>query len=486
MFLGQLELSRRESESAADSALAITDYRRIATHEWIATLVFTDLLGAIVISLLIFGVHVETLSFGSKQLWAALGGFVIAWMLASHSRGLYRRETLFASRRTLLIKVTATCALAFGLILLLGFGLKVIGGVSRVWLLAWAASAFVWVLFVRLAAHRRLETRLREGCCLDRVLVLGGSLDAAGRAADILETESGYQIRVVATAEIADVSSKPLIDIVETEIRRGRIDRVFVTEYDGLFVQTNALIARLTQFAVDVTLLPELRGLQVPFLRVARIGMLPTFDVVCRPLTSSQAMIKRLEDVILAGTFLILSFPVLLLIALAVKLDSRGPVFFRQARLGFHDRVFHVWKFRTMYHEENTQGPFRQTSKNDSRVTRVGFWLRKTSLDELPQLFNVIRGEMSIVGPRPHAVSMTTEGRPLHAVLDSYASRHRIKPGITGWAQVNGCRGEVNAEEKLRQRVRLDCQYIENWSIALDAWIILRTIRLVVTDQHAY
>jgi polysaccharide biosynthesis protein PslA len=128
----------------------------------------------------------------------------------------------------------------------------------------------------------------------------------------------------------------------------------------------------------------------------------------------------------------------------------------------------------------------RQTSRDDDRVTRLGRILRRTSLDELPQLFNVISGEMSIVGPRPHAQTMTTAGLPLNAVIDVYASRHRIKPGITGWAQVNGCRGEVNTAAKLRQRVNLDCFYIENWSIAFDAWIIFRTIGLALFDKDAY
>jgi len=180
----------------------------------------------------------------------------------------------------------------------------------------------------------------------------------------------------------------------------------------------------------------------------------------------------------------------MLLIALAIKFDSRGPVFFRQTRLGFHDKAFKVLKFRTMRADASQgaeTGPvLRQTSRDDDRVTRLGRILRRTSLDELPQLFNVISGEMSIVGPRPHAKTMTTAGLPLHAVLDVYASRHRIKPGITGWAQVNGCRGEVTTEAKLRQRVTLDCYYIENWSVALDAWIIFRTIGLALFDKDAY
>jgi Undecaprenyl-phosphate glucose phosphotransferase len=452
----------------------------------VAALICADIFGAIVLSFIIFTVYAEPLSYARTQLWAGFGGFIIAWGLASHSQGLYERATMLAGRRRLLMRAIATCALAFGLIMLLAFGLKLIGGVSRFWLLASAASACLWVLVVRLLFRQHLETLLRNGYCLDRALILCGSIRTGHLARDAVERESRGQIRVTAMEPIPGVSGGPSLAFVEAAIRSGSIDRVFVAGFDEQVAETNTLLGRLAQLAVDVTLLPNFQGLRAPSLRVASIGMLPAVDVACRPLSPVQAAIKRTEDLVLGGVILLLAAPVMLLIALMVKLDSRGPVFFRQTRLGFHDKAFDVWKFRTMYPDVEDGGVLRQTSRDDDRVTRIGRILRRTSLDELPQLFNVLSGKMSIVGPRPHATTMTTAGLPLHAALEGYSSRHRIKPGITGWAQVNGCRGEVNTGGKLQQRVKLDCYYIDNWSIALDAWIILRTIRLVVFDKDAY
>jgi polysaccharide biosynthesis protein PslA len=145
-----------------------------------------------------------------------------------------------------------------------------------------------------------------------------------------------------------------------------------------------------------------------------------------------------------------------------------------------------VWKFRTMYHNARDERAVQQTSRYDRRVTRVGRILRRFSLDELPQLINVIQGDMSVVGPRPHALGMTSVGLPMTEVLEEYAARHRLKPGITGWAQVNGCRGEVDSHEKLRRRVALDCYYIDNWSLSFDLWVIVRTMALLLFDEGAY
>jgi Undecaprenyl-phosphate glucose phosphotransferase len=386
----------------------------------------------------------------------------------------------------LFLKTIATCAIAFGLLMLLAFGFKFIGGVSRLWLMASGASTCLWLLVVRLLFRHRLETMLRSGYCLDRALLLCGSMPSGYSARDAVERESRGQIRVTAIAPIPGLAGAPALGFIESAIRSGSIDHVFVAGFDKHFAETNILLGRLAQLAVDVTLLPNFQGVRAPSLRAARIGMLPAVDVACRPLTQVQSFIKRTEDLVLGCIILLLAAPAMLLIALAIKLDSRGPVFFRQTRLGFHDKAFKVWKFRTMRPDADGGPVLRQTSRDDDRVTRIGRILRRTSLDELPQLFNVIGGEMSIVGPRPHAQTMTTAGLPLHAVLDVYASRHRIKPGITGWAQVNGCRGEVTTEAKLRERVTLDCYYIENWSIALDAWIIFRTIGLALFDQDAY
>ncbi|BGE86678.1 MULTISPECIES: sugar transferase [Methylosinus] len=171
---------------------------------------------------------------------------------------------------------------------------------------------------------------------------------------------------------------------------------------------------------------------------------------------------------------------------LAIKLDSPGPILFRQPRVGFNGRTFELWKFRSMFSEKTDLHASVQTRRNDPRVTRVGRFIRGTSIDELPQLFNVLRGDMSIVGPRPHALSTRTEGHNLEELVDYYAVRHRVKPGMTGWAQVQGFRGELDTLDKLQNRVDCDLYYIDNWTFWLDIDIVVRTLMMIFRDKRAY
>jgi exopolysaccharide biosynthesis polyprenyl glycosylphosphotransferase len=195
---------------------------------------------------------------------------------------------------------------------------------------------------------------------------------------------------------------------------------------------------------------------------------------------------KRAEDLTIAVLALLVLSPALALIALAIRIDSPGPIFFRQVRIGFNGRTFRLRKFRSMFVEMTDHHAQTQTRKGDPRVTCVGRFIRSTSLDELPQLLNVIEGSMSIVGPRPHALATQTGGRNIDELVDCYAVRHRVKPGITGWAQIQGFRGELDNVEKLRNRVDYDLAYIDKWTIWLDLEIIFRTIKLIFNDKRAY
>jgi polysaccharide biosynthesis protein PslA len=444
------------------------------------------MIGSISIALLVFCLYASPLDYDPMQLWAGLASFIVGWIVAARTQGLYSKKMLLAGAKTLSLHGLIACALTFGIVLLLGFALQFIGTVSRVWLLTWAAGVFCWVGGLRILWAHYLRELLRRGLCLDRALVLAESPGHAQRVGDDLERESHGQICVVSATAIPGTPLGPSLDWVEDIVRRGMIDRVIVARFEEAVGQSNALLARLARVAVDVTLIPDLAGLQAPVLHVDRIGMLPTIDLALRPLSAIEGALKRFEDLFLGCLIMLLAAPFLITIAVAIKLDSPGPVLFGQLREGYHSRVFRVWKFRTMYHETRDERAVRQTSRNDSRVTRVGRLLRRLSLDELPQFINVIRGEMSIVGPRPHALGMTSVGLPMTQVLEQYAARHRLKPGITGWAQVNGCRGEVDSHEKLRRRVSLDCYYIDHWSLSLDLWIILRTFALALFDTDAY
>jgi Undecaprenyl-phosphate glucose phosphotransferase len=464
----------------------LAEYEKIQPHYFQTFLFGWDVVGAVALALGIFNIYALPLNYNPTQLWISLAGFIVAWAVGSHIQDLYGRKALLTSFRQLLLRVTATCAFTFGVILLLGFGLNLIGGVSRVWLLTWAASVFVWAGLARVLWRVYLRRLLLRDNCIERALVLAGSTHAARRLTDLVERESRGHIRVAAAAELPGSFGAPTIEWVEEVIRGGSIDRVIVGSFSDTMAQANALLARLTRLAIDVSLLPDLDGLQAPVLNVDRIGMLPTVDLDFRPLTPGQVRMKRVEDLILAGIATLFVSPLLLAVSLAVKLDSPGPVLFRQPRAGFNGRTFVVWKFRTMYAHTRDDLAVKQTSRGDSRVTRVGGFLRRTSIDELPQLFNVLNGDMAIVGPRPHPLGMTAVGLPLHEAIEEYAARHRLKPGITGWAQINGNRGEVDSIEKLQRRVALDCHYIENWSLGFDLWIILRTAAMLLSDPNAY
>jgi polysaccharide biosynthesis protein PslA len=202
--------------------------------------------------------------------------------------------------------------------------------------------------------------------------------------------------------------------------------------------------------------------------------------------TARPSTAKRVEDVLL-GVLALIAFALpMLLIALAIRLDSPGPILFRQTRTGRHERSFAMLKFRTMHHELQDLEAAQQTTRDDQRVTRLGALLRRTSLDELPQLFNVLRGDMALVGPRPHAPGTRAAGRLFHEVVPHYAARHRVRPGLTGLAQVRGLRGETDTEEKLERRVESDLEYIERWSVGLDLLIVLRTAVAVLRMKNAY
>jgi Undecaprenyl-phosphate glucose phosphotransferase len=235
---------------------------------------------------------------------------------------------------------------------------------------------------------------------------------------------------------------------------------------------------------MNIRLCPDMIAFHLPHRQLSHVAGVPMLNVFDKPLSGWGLILKSLEDRALAAFILFLISPLLALIALAIKVDSRGPILFRQKRYGFNNEVIEVLKFRSMYTDrKDTDTAVVQATKRDPRVTTVGRILRRTSLDELPQFVNVLMGTMSIVGPRPHAVSHNEQ---YAVVIDEYLARHRVKPGITGWAQVNGLRGETETLEKMEQRVRYDLYYIENWSLLFDIRIILRTLFVGFSHPNAY
>ena len=376
------------------------------------------------------------------------------------------------------------------IMLALGFATHSLGPVSRAWVVLWAALTFLFCAAGRLALAaylRRLDT---GGMLGDRVAIVG-----AGPVADQLVEHfraSASPVYVVgvfgdapeggAAARVAPRGS--VADLVEIA-RRRRLDWIILALPATAEPQIGKVLLQLKTVCAQVALCPELVRLSLPHRPVDELGV-PMMLLSERPLRRWQLLAKELEDKLLAGALVVLLAPLLALIALAIRLESPGPVIFSQRRHGWNNTEFTILKFRTMRWQPGEAGALRQTARRDERLTRVGAFLRRSSLDELPQLFNVLRGEMSVVGPRPHAVAMRTEERLGQEIIAEYAHRHRVKPGITGWAQVNGHRGATHRAEQLRKRVEHDLFYIENWSLAFDLKILALTGLRCFVDPNAF
>jgi Undecaprenyl-phosphate glucose phosphotransferase len=364
------------------------------------------------------------------------------------------------------------------------------------WLALWAMGAVAGICTVRLALSG-LISRWRSRGRLKQAVAIFGTGDLAERLLQRLQASSPDAIELVGVFDdrsrrrIASPALRSLAvgtsdDLVALSRHRD-IDRVLVALPHSAEHRVVEVLKKLRLMPVEISLAPDLVGYNLPCRdRDDVLAGLPMVEVYGQPLTFTQVLLKGAIDKILAGLALIVGAPLFLALALAIKLDSKGPVLFRQNRHGFGDRMIGVYKFRTMHAAAADYNGTVQACRNDPRITRIGRFLRRWSLDELPQLINVVRGDMSLVGPRPHAVSMTVDERPNRDIVPDYALRHHMKPGITGWAQVNGYHGPVETEEALRARVRYDLDYINNWSFWFDFQILLRTVRIVLGQRHAY
>jgi len=359
---------------------------------------------------------------------------------------------------------------------------------------AWL-PVFLIVGFCALSAARLLRLRLLSGPePLNRTVIIGAEepihelllrIHTGSRSFDVIGiVEHGAD--VPARSSILGLPHFGDIDALERMIRQDAVDTVLVAIPWSAGEQLRAIIDRISMAPVDVYIYPGMNGLKLPLRRADRAFDLPLLMACTRPIVGWGALIKRVEDIALSFGLLLFISPALLTIAAAIKLTSKGPVFFRQRRLGYNNRVIEVLKFRSMYTHLSDADATQQTMRDDKRVTPVGAWLRKTSLDEIPQLLNVLKGDMSLVGPRPHALATTAGGLALEEAVPVYSSRHRVKPGITGWAQVNGYRGALDSVDKIVHRVNHDLYYIENWSLAFDLKILWQTARLVFADDNAF
>jgi putative colanic acid biosynthesis UDP-glucose lipid carrier transferase len=265
-------------------------------------------------------------------------------------------------------------------------------------------------------------------------------------------------------------------------IRDHGVHEVYITLPLGSQPRIVELLEQVQGTTASVFFVPDVFGISIIQGRLQDMNGVPVVGLCETPFTGTNRLIKRLSDIVLAALALVLAAPVLLAIAIGVKLSSPGPAIFRQRRNGLDGEEIVVYKFRSMRSQDDG-AVVPQATKDDPRITRFGAFLRRTSLDELPQFFNVLQGHMSIVGPRPHAVAHNEMYRQL---IKAYMVRHKVKPGITGWAQIHGLRGETETIEKMQARVEYDLEYLRNWSLGLDLQIIARTIKVVFFDRNAY
>jgi Undecaprenyl-phosphate glucose phosphotransferase len=245
-------------------------------------------------------------------------------------------------------------------------------------------------------------------------------------------------------------------------------------------------LKRLSQLPLDIRLPAETTSVRFRPRTYSYIGDMQFIDVFDRPISDWGHFAKSIFDRTIATAALVLLSPLMAAVAIAIKLESKGPVLFRQKRYGFNNELIEVFKFRSMYTDLSDATAAKLVTKDDPRVTRIGRFIRKTSIDELPQLFNVLNGTLSLVGPRPHATHAKAANELYNEVVDTYFARHKVKPGITGWAQINGWRGETDTREKIEKRVEYDLYYIDNWSLFLDFYILLRTPFALLDTRNAY
>ena len=424
----------------------------------------------------------------------AIGLISVITVALLQTAGCYRVaafRTFFKSA----IRITTAWSLTF---LMVAAGLvlaKVADHYSRLWLATFYGTGLGALLIGRFVLSRVIEAQTRAGRFDRRTAIVGGGKPAEDLIA-ALEAQSDSGIRIVGvfddrnTDRSSDVvAGHPKLGNVDDLVayaRHARLDLIVFTIPITAEARILQMLAKLWVLPIDIRLSAHAAKLRLRPRSYSYLGSVPVLDVFDKPIADWDVVVKALFDRCVGLLMLLALSPVMMSVALAVRLSSRGPVLFRQKRHGFNNELIEVFKFRSMYVDQCDAGASKMVTRGDPRVTPVGRFIRKTSLDELPQLFNVLKGDLSLVGPRPHALQAKAANTLYDQVVDGYFARHKVKPGITGWAQVNGWRGETDTSEKLQRRVEHDLYYIENWSVLLDLQILATTPFALFKTENAY
>ena len=375
------------------------------------------------------------------------------------------------------------------------FLLKAGDTISRSLVLSWIVAGGAYLVIARIVAAYGIRHWARDGTMERRAVIVGGGQPAKDLIRS-LEHQPENDIRICGIFDDRGSARSPEIvagypklgsvnELVEFA-RLTRIDMLIIALPLSAEARIMQLLRKLWVLPLDIRLAAHSNKLRFRPRAYSHVGAVAMLDIFDKPIRDWDSVAKRCFDVLFSVVALVLLWPVMLGAAIAVKATSKGPVFFVQKRHGFNNEVIRVLKFRSMYTNQADITAKQAVTKNDPRVTPVGRFLRKSSIDELPQLFNVLRGELSLVGPRPHAIEAQTRDLRYGDVVEGYFARHRVKPGVTGWAQINGWRGEIDSQEKIRQRTAFDLYYIENWSLFFDLKILFLTPIRLLNTENAY
>jgi Undecaprenyl-phosphate glucose phosphotransferase len=391
--------------------------------------------------------------------------------------------------KTLIALTTVFAGLA-GVAYLVGWQLFTPG-----WLLSWMTLSIAGIGLARYCAQLLVRTMTANGRLTRRTVIVGGGADAA-QLIHALKDDSRSELEILglfddrkgsrSTESTAGIQKLGSFESLEAFCRDQGVDLLIVTVPPTAETRLMQILSQLFALQVDIRISALNSKLRLNSRAYAHIGRVPMLAVMDKPLGDWDRAIKNVEDKVLAALLLVVASPIMALTALAIKLDSKGPVLFKQKRFGFNNELIEVYKFRSMYTDMSDANASKLVTKGDARVTKVGRFIRKSSLDELPQLFNVLNGSMSLVGPRPHATQAKADVDLYQTVVAGYFARHRMKPGVTGWAQVNGWRGETDTHEKILRRVEYDLAYIDKWSVSFDLAIIAMTPFSLLMTKNAY
>ena len=447
-----------------------------------------------VVLVLLSGILAHYLRFSNVTLdnlyWQVLGLALFIALIVFRWFGLYeplreKRLIVYIFQGTLAIFIVFSALSVFTVMT------KISIHYSRIWLGYWFVSLWSGFVLSRLFVYGILFYLRRKGLNLKRIIVIGTNQRAQDLVSSLrhslwtgIEAVLFYSEKDETEKKILNIPVRPLIlSRLFKIVMRANIDEVWIV----LPLKEEELIQQISQCLVSASItvryVPDFMGLSFRRHTMTEISGYPLINLYSTPMEGERRWMKAIEDRGLALLFLGLASPVMLVIALLIKLTSHGPVFFKQERHGWNGKKFMVYKFRSMFVHQEMSGQVSQATKQDRRITTLGRILRRTSLDELPQLLNVLEGDMSIVGPRPHAVAHNEYYKDL---VCSYMQRFRMKPGITGWAQVNGFRGETDTLEKMQHRVEYDLYYIENWTLLFDIRIIVLTFWRGFFHKNAY